>query len=60
MKTKLVKYIQVTWKLSNEKFPNLNARLVPKAALSGSVQPHEVGLEFASTVQVTTAVELGS
>ena len=55
MKTiKLVKYIQVTWKLPHEKFPNLNVRLVAKLGSLGVAQLHPDGNTLDSTTQVST------
>ena len=55
MKTiKLAKYIQVTWKLPHEKFPNLNVRLVAKLGSLGVAQLHPDGDTLDSTTQLST------
>ena len=58
LKTKLVKYIQVTGKLPDEKFTNLNAR--PLSSVSSpffQMQLSVSGATVASTVQVSWTSE---
>ena len=57
MKKKLVKYIQVTWKLPHEIFPNLNVPDALKVLSPVLDQEHAVTSVFDCTVQVSPTVE---